>query len=114
VGEIRSEEGISGNWGQTNFFSKGNQMRIILKLDFNLVSGFPFGKSADGTNLCTKSMRKDGLPQRSSFRMVTHANYGPSPVYIHISKCIFFLSMIIQHALLSAKFSLSIIHTSYT
>jgi hypothetical protein len=38
-------------------------MRIIWKLDFNLVSGFPFGKSADGTNSGTKvRMRKEVVP----------------------------------------------------
>jgi len=29
-------------------------MKIISKLDFNLVSGFPLGKSADGKNSCTE------------------------------------------------------------
>jgi len=37
-------------------------MRIIWKLDFNLVSGFPFGKSADGTILCTKVCGKMVVP----------------------------------------------------
>jgi len=37
-------------------------MRIIWKLDFNFVSGFPFGKSADSTKSCTKVCGKMVVP----------------------------------------------------
>lgn len=38
-------------------------MRIIWKVDFNLVSGFPFGKSADGKNTCIKVCGKMVVPK---------------------------------------------------
>jgi len=60
-------------------------MRIIWKLDFNS-SQVSHLVSLRMTQIHVPKNAERCSPQHSSFRMVTHANYGTSPVCIRISK----------------------------